>query len=463
MLAHREGNVPVHQIDLSLPPSSRYEALAEQYQEQLRELMPLFNLLLENSGVPPSFFPVIHCIASLLLRRVPSGEDCLELRGISRVTKVPMYLLISFNVILDLLMGCTSGAARSLEKGKSPSHSKLLHFRTLDWGMDPLRQVVVQLEFVRSASTTPKKVLARSLTYVGFVGVLTGVRRGLSMSLNFRPQHNAFNRLDNVRFYAHNLLVLLGRRQSISSILRTYLFSNDQNHSETPASLDHLAETLPSKKSTAAYLIFSDGQFAITIEKDRVSGKVRRSCSFIVMTNHDIDSGSAMVQTRNSKDTSLLNGIIDESVDRRDCLLGKWKSKVCKEQARSVTTAEKSSVSSASNTGTDARPNTRSSTRRRFAVDIAGSQNPQKDSIELPHIAINGDDVESRVCVTGTELRRWLTSWPTTNESTHFSAILDPTEGEVLWARRYLAPVDASSNMQTRIQLSSALPDSCDL
>jgi beta subunit of N-acylethanolamine-hydrolyzing acid amidase len=462
MINHGKDNVPIHQIDLSLPPSSRYVALAELYQEQLRELMPLFNLLLRDCGVSQSLVPLVHRIASLLLRRVASSEECLELRGISRVTKVPMYLLISFNVILDLLMGCTSGAALSLENRDPPSHSKMLHFRTLDWGMEPLRQVVVQLEFVKSASKTPERILARSLTYVGFVGVLTAVRPGLSLSLNYRPQHNALTWMENIRFRVHSLLVLLGRRQSISSLLRDCLFWNSSNGSETPPSLDHLAEDFPSKKSTAAYLIFSDGQSAITIEKDMVSGKVRRSRSFIVMTNHDLDPCPTVAQAKKSKDISSLSGILGESVDRRACLLNKWTKKIEKEQAKNVSRAKSFSVTSASSTGTEAGPMTRSRTRERNAVGRAGSQIPKDVSTELTHPEVLDFDVEGRATVTKTELRRWLTAWPTTNESTHFGAILDPTEGKVLWVRRYLAPVEAPSNMQPRIQMTPAPHNSCE-
>jgi hypothetical protein len=39
--------------------------------------------------------------------------------------------------------------------------------------MDVLRKVVVQLEFVNEPGG---EVIAKSITYVGFVGVLTGVR-----------------------------------------------------------------------------------------------------------------------------------------------------------------------------------------------------------------------------------------------------------------------------------------------
>jgi hypothetical protein len=61
-------------------------------------------------------------------------------------------------------------------RAEGKAEARMLHFRTLDWGMDPLRGVLVQLEFVRSGSRDPEEVLARTVTYAGFVGVLTGVR-----------------------------------------------------------------------------------------------------------------------------------------------------------------------------------------------------------------------------------------------------------------------------------------------
>lgn len=55
-------------------------------------------------------------------------------------------------------------------------HIRLLHFRTLDWGMDELRDLLVVLEFVDTSTDDPEHVIARSITYAGFVGTLTAVR-----------------------------------------------------------------------------------------------------------------------------------------------------------------------------------------------------------------------------------------------------------------------------------------------
>jgi hypothetical protein len=90
-----------------------------------------------------------------------------------------MYFLVALNVLLDSFLGCTSGGVLTRPQssaGSSDRSERMMHFRTLDWGMSPLRNVLVVLEFVRSKSKEPEKVLARTITYAGFVGVLTGVR-----------------------------------------------------------------------------------------------------------------------------------------------------------------------------------------------------------------------------------------------------------------------------------------------
>lgn len=162
---------PVYSINLSLPPRERYKAIAMDYKHQLENLIGLFDELLESfTNAHKIYMAAIKKIARVVLRRVYSEEETEELRGIHDVTGIDMYLLVVFNVLLDCLMGCTSGGVRVRD---DLSGGSMLHFRTLDWGMDPLREVVVQLEFKNGARGD---IIARSITYVGFVGVLTGVR-----------------------------------------------------------------------------------------------------------------------------------------------------------------------------------------------------------------------------------------------------------------------------------------------
>jgi len=161
---------PTYRIDLSLPPRQRYVSLVTDYIEEVTALTGLFDDLVQLLH-PSASVKWVKRLARLLLTRLYTKEETEEIRGISEAVKVEFYLLVALNVLLDLLMGCTSGAARSKD---TADQTKMLHFRTLDWGMDPLRKVVVQIEYVRSQSGTPDKVLATSVTYAGFVGVLTG-------------------------------------------------------------------------------------------------------------------------------------------------------------------------------------------------------------------------------------------------------------------------------------------------
>lgn len=158
----------IYTIDLSLPPAERYVEVANDFKDNLVDLTHLFDEVVESLGLSISL-STVKWLAQLFLRRVHSNEQTEELRGISKAIGVEMYLLVAFNTLLDLFMGCTSGGVKVSDGDKR----KMLHFRTLDWGMDALRKVVVQFEFVERAHGS---VVARSVGYVGFVGILTGVR-----------------------------------------------------------------------------------------------------------------------------------------------------------------------------------------------------------------------------------------------------------------------------------------------
>lgn len=181
-----EEPIPTYRIDLSLPPAERYLKLASDFAPRMKAITPLFDTVL-GSVVPWSFLhPIIKFAAFLVLRRVYSSEETQELAGIAKASGVDMYFLVAFNLLLDYLLGCTSGGVLTrLKKGETDlgerqpnteRRGRMMHFRTLDWGMPELRSVLVVLEFVRSKSEEPQTVIARTVTYAGFVGVLTGVR-----------------------------------------------------------------------------------------------------------------------------------------------------------------------------------------------------------------------------------------------------------------------------------------------
>jgi hypothetical protein len=394
-------------IDLSLPPSERYKSIARSQAAKLRSLARLYDNLLLNTGISPKLIKPIHIISRLLLRQVYDSEETQELKGIAKVSGVPMYLLVAFNVLLDILMGCTSGGVLSQENGQPRSSAKMLHFRTLDWDMDPLREVVVQLNFIRSKSTQPKTVIASSVTYIGFVGVLTGVKPGLSLSLNFRAVHDATTKREQLRFYLHHLMILLGRRPSIASILRHYILDNHQDLTSEQSALDVVVADMKRRLTTAAYLIFSDGQSTITMEKDYSTALTDSSDTFIVRTNHDVNDHKVelkpipvVTQDGNNATRAVggLKELLDESRERLGCITKQYETKMIK-----------------------------SSVSRRRSIRIR-----QKEVT----------DVETGPSLpTCAEIIQWLCTWTTTNECTHVAVVMDPKVGEVVWCRAYPLPL----------------------
>ncbi|KAK0707286.1 beta subunit of N-acylethanolamine-hydrolyzing acid amidase-domain-containing protein [Lasiosphaeris hirsuta] len=267
---------PRFTIDLSTAPAHRYDHVIPHFLPSLSEA----DVAGQLTDLVEAFIPTrvaqrtILAFTRVALRRVHGDEETEELRGIARGTGLPMHLLVALNVMLDLLLGCTSGGVRS--------RGRVVHFRTLDWGMDPLRRLIVELEYVRRPGGP---VVARTVGYVGYVGVLTGVRTGLSVSLNFRPHHDRSTWWRRVRFRWHQVMVVFGRRRSVSSTLRGYLLGEG----EKERSIKDVLGELERSPSTAAYLIFCTPQRVYTVEKDNGSALIQESAHFLATCNHDLD------------------------------------------------------------------------------------------------------------------------------------------------------------------------------
>ncbi|KAE8349917.1 beta subunit of N-acylethanolamine-hydrolyzing acid amidase-domain-containing protein [Aspergillus coremiiformis] len=431
---------PVYRIDLSLPPVERYAHVASEYRDQLISITGIFDELVAEvlPNVPVSW---IKRLSRLCLRRLYSREETEEIKGISRVTGIELYLLISFNVLLDLLMGCTSGAALTKLSDSPDEQPRLLHFRTLDWGMDGLRKLLVRFEYVRGPDYDT--VLATNITYIGFVGVLTGVRKGLSVSLNFRPNHDTSTWLRNYRYYGSHLLIVLGFRRSISSMLRKYIVPSD-GLSSLPC-LSKVWPVVMRTPSTAAYLIFCDGDEVVVIEKDHRTGHVEQHSSFIVATNSDHatpSSGEDKPHGDYTGVTGIGTGVavsteefLEDSEKRRAFMQAHWDKK--EGQARKATSGPECTYSTALQ---DPLRRTCASQKQgdESSLDVVsnGACLPTPSSSPL---------VSSEVTATLDEVTRWTTTYPTANEMTHFAAVMDPAEGRVVWIRRYLEPLAIGS------------------
>lgn len=405
--------IPHFTVNLSLRPEDRYTHIVPHLPDlQTTNFATLFDELV-GAILPPSLAKLIRKSASLLLRRLHSDEETAELRGISKATGIEMYLLVAFNLLLDILLGCTSGGVLVEKPEQGGWREGMMHFRTLDWGMDPLRKIVVKLDFVRREGG---EVIATTVGYFGYVGVLTGVRQGLSVSLNFRPYHDGSSLRKRLDFRRHQVMVILGMRPSVSSVLRGFLFSGSAGRGTKassirrgkgaadksdrddegvgPVSMEEILAELSTSSSTAAYLIFCTPDRVYSIEKDNRAAFVRSSDTFLTTYNHDaIDEGDPEAIANAARQFTHLVG----ATGMGDVVLygRERKERMDKMHAKKL------------------RRHRRKFKRKGEAVGL--------------------QDVFDFIS------DRWIT-----NEETHYTVVMDPAKGEVVWCRK-LEAVESDS------------------
>ncbi|CAD6456885.1 f4efb8f9-9278-40ae-bf31-473d3c0b0e88-CDS [Sclerotinia trifoliorum] len=274
------GEISTYTIDLSLPASKRYEKIAVDFKEQLcglpKELDETLRLWLKNSFLVFLF----KLFAFLFIRRLYSAEEMEEVKGIAKISGANVRFLVALNVMLDSLMCCTGGGVL-VNSDDDVQDQSMMHLRLLDWDLDGLRDMLLVLEYVNSNSSTPTRVIARSITYAGYVGILTGVRENLSLSMNFRPESS----WPTLPLLFHQFRVLAGFSPSIATIFRSLIIAPIGS---TLPSIVEAARVLSNDTFSPCYIILSNGFSTLIMEKYRDRSYVRSSSSFIVQTNHDV-------------------------------------------------------------------------------------------------------------------------------------------------------------------------------
>lgn len=164
----------------------------------------------------------------------------------------------------------------------------------------------------------------------------------------------------------------------------------------TLPTLESITSEIPSLPSTAAYLIFSDGNRTLVFEKDYRTAVSRVREDFIVATNSDrfgedqrtIDGNAGIAAGSLG---SEIEGFLAESVSRGLCVRAEW----------------------------------------REAVIRATGVDPGDD----------GEHEDVGAHVQRVDVVEWLGKWPITNECTHYATVMDPKEGNIVWLKRFLEPV----------------------
>ncbi|KAK8719372.1 hypothetical protein OTU49_014074 [Cherax quadricarinatus] len=171
--------IPVYIVDLDLPPLQRWAPLMKDKGPLLVDLVDDVKMLI-TSLVGERVFEIIFNSLSKVATTLPY-PFYEELVGISAFSELPLSIVTLYNIFYEALTLCTSIIAQD-------PNGQLYHGRNLDTGVflgwdkknhtwkvaEKLKPLTVELDWKKNGST-----LFRSVSFAGYVGVLTAVKQVL--------------------------------------------------------------------------------------------------------------------------------------------------------------------------------------------------------------------------------------------------------------------------------------------
>ncbi|CAF3383119.1 unnamed protein product [Rotaria sp. Silwood2] len=153
-------------VNLDLPPMLRWQYILRLYIDQLREVEKKIESMV-NKIVGQWIGPMLESVLSTIMAGITQlglvyyGQ---ELKGISHTTGIPLGKLVMMQFVYECVSCCTSIICQD-EETNTP-----MHIRSMDWGLDVLKQLTIDVDFQRNGQTVFK-----ATTWIGYVGILTGM------------------------------------------------------------------------------------------------------------------------------------------------------------------------------------------------------------------------------------------------------------------------------------------------
>ena len=169
-----DAEPPTYQIDLSQPANIRWH---HAFAPHIHTIKALHKELL--AALTPQ---QVHLLSILLKATFLEAEIKEEIQAAAELTGIAMESFVVLSFFYELRAYCTSLLV------KQPDGS-ILHGRNLDYVVPrAMRELVANIEFMRDG-----KLLYRATTFIGYFGVLTGVKPGaFAISLDQRAAHGSF-------------------------------------------------------------------------------------------------------------------------------------------------------------------------------------------------------------------------------------------------------------------------------
>ncbi|EGG24157.1 hypothetical protein DFA_06303 [Cavenderia fasciculata] len=196
-------------VNLDDNPYHRWDHVAREYKDKIKDVERYIDQSLLSGGwlargVLASVQGTLGVMAKLNLVAYAK-----ELKGLSRELSIPLGKMVAMQLIYEASTCCTSmvipdnqnnqvdisSSSLSSSSSSTSSPSSLVLARTMDWSMDCLKDITVEIDFHQSGASVMK-----ATTWVGYVGVLTGIasQSKTAVSINYRRSDKG-SFMDNIK------------------------------------------------------------------------------------------------------------------------------------------------------------------------------------------------------------------------------------------------------------------------
>ena len=171
-------------IDLDMPEETRWIGLLNQYADTLNKIKPILKKLIDMqlSNYKYLLYPLIklYKISGFIKYKK-------ELESIANFLSIDFEHVLLLQLYYEMNAACTSVVTKV--------NDSYCMFRTMDWPMEFLKELTVNLKFVKN-----NKVLCYATSWVGYVGLLTvTIPEKCCISMNYRRTSlNSYGILKNM-------------------------------------------------------------------------------------------------------------------------------------------------------------------------------------------------------------------------------------------------------------------------
>lgn len=261
-------SVREYTINLDLPGSERWRQVLADFASEFPQLRREITRLLEAYGYNLWIALALRSVTSIYsIRQSIMYYD--ELLSISQAVGLPFEQILLMQLMYEMHSACTTVVCKT-------AHEWTM-FRTMDWALDFLKRLTIQVKFVRQG-----QAVCAATTWVGYCGLLTSCTPSYSVAVNYRRTVDQMNWSHLLR----NIISVLTLAFPIGYLVRETVCDPSCNYSQA---LNRFKQT---RLISPCYLTICPAsiyEHPVIITRDPQGFVVHSNSHSVVQTNCDND------------------------------------------------------------------------------------------------------------------------------------------------------------------------------